>query len=90
MDLIPRSGYLKKLEAFRDKSLIKVITGVRHCGKTMLMTLFKEKLRKTGVPADAIVTIDFEDFESLALTDPEALHGYLKSKLISKKAVYFF
>jgi len=90
MDLIPRSGYLKKLEAFRDKSLIKVITGVRHCGKTMLMTLFKEKLRKTGVPADAIVTIDFEDFESLALTDPEALHGYLKSKLIPKKAVYFF
>lgn len=90
MDLIPRSGYLRRLEAFRDKSLIKVITGVRHCGKTMLMTLFKEKLRKTGVPADAIVTIDFEEFESLALTDPEALHSYLKSKLISKKTVYFF
>ncbi len=90
MEFIPRSSYLSKLEVFRDKSLIKVITGARHCGKTTLMNLFKEELRKTKISEDAIVTVNFEGFESLALTNPEALHSYLKSKLITKKKVYFF
>ncbi len=90
MDLIPRNSCLRKIESFRDKSLIKVITGVRRCGKTTLMNLFKEELRKTGVSDDAIVTINFEEFDSLKLTNPDALHNYLKSKLIPKKMVYFF
>ncbi len=90
MELIPRKEYMEQLESFRDKSLIKVITGVRRCGKTTLMSLFKDKLRQSGVPDKAIVSINFEDFDSQELTEPKALHDYLKSKLIPGKMVYFF
>ncbi len=90
MELIPRKEYMEQLESFRDKALIKVITGVRRCGKTTLMSLFKDKLRQSGVPDKAIVSINFEDFDSQELTEPKALHDYLKSKLIPGKMVYFF
>ncbi len=90
MEFIPRKEYMEQLESFRDKALIKVITGVRRCGKTTLMSLFKDKLRQSGVPDEAIVSINFEDFDSQELTDPKALHDYLKSKLIPGKMVYFF
>ena len=90
MEFIPRKEYMEQLESFRDKALIKVITGVRRCGKTTLMSLFKDKLRQSGVPDEAIVSINFEDFDSQELTDPKALHDYLKSKLIPRKMVYFF
>lgn len=90
MELIPRKEYLRQLEDFRDKQVIKVITGVRRCGKTTLMRLFKEKLRQSGVSEDAIVTLNFEDFDTVPLTEPKVLHDYLKSKLIPGKTVYFF
>ncbi len=90
MELIPRKEYMEQLESFRDKALIKVITGVRRCGKTTLMSLFKDKLRQSGVTDEAIVSINFEDFDSQELTDPKALHDYLKSKLLPGKKVYFF
>ena len=90
MEFIPRKEYMEQLESFRDKALIKVITGVRRCGKTTLMSLFKDKLRQSGISDKAIVSINFEDFDSQELTDPKALHDYLKSKLIPGKMVYFF
>ncbi len=90
MEIIPRKEYMEQLESFRDKALIKVITGVRRCGKTTLMSLFKDKLRQSGVPDEAIVSINFEDFDSQELTDSKTLHDYLKSKLIPGKMVYFF
>ena len=59
MDLIPRTEYMEQLTLFQDKDLIKVITGVRRCGKTTLMTLFKEALRRSGVADQAIVSVNF-------------------------------
>lgn len=90
MDLIPRTEYMEQLTLFQDKDLIKVITGVRRCGKTTLMMLFKEALRRSGVADRAIVSVNFEDFDAQELTDPKALHDYLKSRLIPGKTVYFF
>ena len=90
MDLIPRTEYMEQLTLFQDKDLIKVITGVRRCGKTTLMMLFKEALRRSGVANQAIVSVNFEDFDAQELTDPKALHDYLKSHLIPGKTVYFF
>lgn len=90
MDLIPRSEYVEQLATFQDKALIKIITGVRRCGKTTLMTLFKNKLRQSGVPVQAIVSVNFEDYDAQELTDPKVLHDYLKSRLIPGKTVYFF
>ena len=90
MDLIPRTEYMEQLTLFQDKDRIKVITGVRRCGKTTLLMLFQEALRRSGVADQAIVSVNFEDFDAQELTDPKALHDYLKSRLIPGKTVYFF
>lgn len=90
MELIPRKDYLRQLRTFRDTQLIKVITGVRRCGKTTLMTLFINELKAGGVEDERIIRINFEDYDAIELTDPKALHAYLKSKLQPGRTVYFF
>ena len=90
MKLKPRPQYLSKLVAAQDNSLIKVITGGRRCGKTTLMTLFINELKAGGIEDERIVRINFEDYDAIELTDPKALHAYLKSKLQPGKTVYFF
>lgn len=90
MELIPRNDYLRQLRSFRDARLIKVITGVRRCGKTTLMTLFIDELKAAGVHEDQIVRVNFEDYDAIELTEPKKLHDFLKSKLQPGKTVYFF
>lgn len=90
MELIPRKDCLRQLRTFRDTQLIKVITGVHRCGKTTLMTLFINELKAGGIEDERIVRINFEDYDAIELTDPKALHAYLKSKLQPGKTVYFF
>ena len=90
MEIIPRRGYLRQLHFFREKELIKVITGVRRCGKTTLMRLFIDELLASGVTQEQIVSINFEDYDFIGLTEPKALHDYLKSKLLPGKTVFFF
>ncbi len=90
MELIPRKDYLRQLRSFREKQLIKVITGVRRCGKTTLMKLFINELKAGGVDDDRIVQVNFEDYDAIELTEPKALHAYLKSRLQPGKTVFFF
>ena len=90
MELIPRKDYLRELRMFRDTRLIKVITGVRGCGKTALMTLFINELKADGVEDERIVRINFEDHDAIELTDPKALHAHLTSKLLPGRTVHFF
>lgn len=88
MQLFPRSEYQKQLRAFRDKQLIKVITGVRRCGKSSLLSLLRESLLADGVEDERIVSINFEDFDADPLREPKALHDYLKSRLVPGKMTY--
>ena len=90
MELIPRNDYLRRLRAFRENAVIKVITGVRRCGKTTLMKIFMDELRADGVADEQIVTVNFEDYDAIELTEPKALHAFLKSKLLPGKTVFFF
>lgn len=90
METIPRRDYLRQLHFLREKELIKVITGVRRCGKTTLMRLFIDELLASGVTQEQIVSINFEDYDFFGLTEPKALHDYLKSKLLPGKTVFFF
>ena len=90
MELIPRKEYLRQLRSFREKQLIKVITGVRRGGKTTLMKLFINELKLSGVEDDQIVQVNFEDYDAIELTEPKALHAYLKSRLQPGKTVFFF
>ena len=88
--MINREEYLEKLIAFKDKQLIKVVTGIRRCGKSTLFKLFQDYLLSNGVKEDQIVSINFEDADFDYLTDYKVLYEYLKGKLIPEKTVYFF
>jgi len=60
MAMIPRDLYMKRLKAYKDNKLIKVITGLRRCGKSTLLRLFKQDLLKSGVAAEHVIDINFE------------------------------
>lgn len=90
MNRINRAEYLDKLIALRDKQIIKIITGVRRCGKSTLMELFQDKLREDGVSDDRIISINLEDFDNRALRNEETLHEYIKQRLVKGKMTYVF
>lgn len=88
--MIQRKEYLKKLIEFRDKQLIKVVTGVRRCGKSTLLKMYQEWLREQGVEASRIISINFEDIDYEELTDYRKLYDYLKEHLNSERMTYIF
>lgn len=89
-EFIPRENYLRALRSVREKPLIKVITGVRRCGKTTLMKRFIDELKTSGVQDNQIVQVNFEDYDAIPLRAPNALHAFLTSKLQPGKTVFFF
>ena len=85
MELIQRERYLSILKDFKDKQIIKVITGIRRCGKSTLLELFQSYLRETGVEDKQIISINFENADYEELQDRKKLHQYLKEKLVKNK-----
>lgn len=86
---IKRDYYLNKLIQKKHNGLIKVITGMRRCGKSyLLFRLFKQHLLSLGVAPDHIIEIAFDSFESKKLRDPEVLYPYVKSLLIDEQMYY--
>lgn len=77
MQIIKRTNYLDKLIAFKDKKLIKVITGIRRCGKSTLMEIFQSYLHEQGITQEQIVSLNFEDYDYYDLREPRNLHAYL-------------
>ena len=88
--LIQREEYLNKLIALKDKKIIKVVTGVRRCGKSKLLEMYRQWLLKQGVEEERIVSINFEDLDFEDLTDYKKLHTYLKEHLVKDKMTYIF
>lgn len=86
--LINRENYLDKLVSYTDKSLIKVITGVRRCGKSFLMQLFRNALLGRGIPEDHIIYLNFEDLEFQDIQDANDLNAYLTQCLVDKGRYY--
>ena len=87
---ITRTEYLNKLIAFKDKQLIKVVTGIRRCGKSVLMEMYQDWLLQNGVEQDQIIAINFEDMDFEELTDYRKLYAYLKDRLVPEKMTYIF
>lgn len=78
-NFVPRPDYLAKLERHRDRTdLIKIVTGVRRCGKSTLFEIYQDKLRATGVQNDQILVIKFEDFKNKELRNGAALHKFVE------------
>lgn len=90
MQIIKRTNYLDKLIAFKDKKLIKVITGIRRCGKSTLMEIFQSYLHEQGITQEQIVSLNFEDYDYYDLREPRNLHAYLKDRLIPGRMTYIF
>ena len=87
---ILRTEYLQILKDFKDKDIIKIVTGIRRCGKSTLMEIFQDYLRENGVDENHIISINFEDYKYVDLLEPKALHTYVQDKLIDNKMYYVF
>ena len=87
---LERIEYLQKLIYFKDKQLIKVVTGVRRCGKSTLLEIFQDYLKANGTDASQILTINLENFDFFALHNPESLHTFIKKRLQPDKMTYIF
>ena len=87
---IIREEYLNRLIALRDKHIIKIVTGIRRCGKSTLFEIFQYYLINNGVSNDQIISINFEDYDYEELTDPHKLYEYIKDKIIGNKKMYVF
>lgn len=88
--MIERKNYLEKLIAWKDEKVIKVVTGIRRCGKSTLLDLYKEYLKKNGAEDGQLVAVNFEDLENEALQDYKALYAYLSGSLRRGKMTYIF
>ncbi len=90
MDDIFRKEFFDRLKGFKDKHLIKVITGIRRCGKSTLMTMFRDYLLTTGISSEQIIYLNFEDFDNLELLDIRKLYAWIKPKIQKEKMTYVF
>lgn len=90
MDRIERKEYLNKLIALKDKQLIKVITGVRRCGKSTIMEIFQDYLRREGISDSQILAVNLEDYDFYELRDPQKLYRYIKDHMIQGQKLYVF
>ena len=88
-ELKNRDRYLKKLIGFQDTEPVKVITGIRRCGKSSLLKLMIRHLRETGIQKEQIVEMNFESHDFRSMTSDEVYH-YVKEKSVPGKRMYLF
>lgn len=86
--MIPRDQYLNLLYSYINKPFIKVISGLRRSGKSVILMLLREHLIKSGVKAENIIYISFESFEFNDINRAEKLYNLIKSKIKNKKTYY--
>lgn len=90
MKRIERKEYLDWLIRQREKQIIKVVTGVRRCGKSTLFEIYRDYLLENGVEATQIISLNFEDIEYEDLRDYKRLYEYVKERLVPDKMNYIF
>ena len=88
--MVKRKEYLTELIQWKDEQVIKVVTGIRRCGKSTLLTQYQSWLRENGVQDAQIVSVNFEELEYEELLDYKKLYAYLKERLAAGKTTYIF
>lgn len=89
--MIKRESYMARIRPFIDGDLIKVLTGIRRSGKSVMLELIKDELRARGVTEEKLVAFNFEDMRNAQLCTAEALHDELVRRAASIKGkIYFF
>lgn len=88
--MVKREAYLEQLFSWKDEQVIKVVTGIRRCGKSTLLKQYQAELTARGVSQEQIVSVNFEELEYEHLLDYQALYQYLKERLCAEKITYIF
>lgn len=88
--MIERKEYLKQLLSWKDQNIIKVLTGIRRCGKSTILKLYQEYLLNNGIDPSQIISINFEELEYEDLQDYKKLYQYIKDRLVENKMMYIF
>lgn len=90
--MIKREAYMRRIRPFIGSELVKVMTGIRRCGKSVMLELIKEELKNSGVPEANIISINFEDMRYAHLLTAKALHDeiIMRAQNISGKVYLFF
>lgn len=88
--MVKREGYLDKLIKGKEKQVIKVVTGVRRCGKSTLLQQFQTYLMEQGVEERQIISLNFEKIENESLLEYHALYTYVKERLVPGQMTYIF
>lgn len=84
----PRPNYLNKLISYKDKDVVKIVTGIRRCGKSTLLDLFEEYLLKTGIPSKQIIHMNLESLKYRSLTNYLSLYEYITERIIPEEKNY--
>lgn len=88
--MIERTNYIEKLLGWKDEQVIKVVTGIRRCGKSTLLRQYQDALRQRGVSEEQIISINFEELENEPLLDYRALYDHIKARLCGGRMTYIF
>ena len=88
--MVIRKEYLSRLLAWKNEQVIKVVTGIRRCGKSTLLRQFQDHLLEEGVSREQIISINFEDLDYEDLLDYKTLYAYIKERLCPDKMTYIF
>lgn len=89
-DFIERKQYMQMLRDLKEQNLIKVISGVRRCGKSTLLQMFASELLNNGIDTKQIQFLNFEDLNTIAIGDIYQIHSYITDLLVSDKMNYIF
>jgi len=90
ISMVERKEYLDNLKQWKDEQVIKVVTGIRRCGKSTLLLQYQQWLRESGVSDRQIISINFEELEYEELLDYRKLYAYIKERLIDGAPTYIF
>lgn len=88
--MIQRKEYLEKLIGWKDDDVIKVVTGIRRCGKSTLLMQYQDYLKSIGIEENQIIAVNFEELEYEELCDYKKLYAYIKDRLVADKITYIF
>jgi predicted AAA+ superfamily ATPase len=88
--MIERMDYINTLIKLKDKDLIKVITGIRRCGKSTILEIFREHLLKNGVEKEQIIEVNFEDAKYHYIEDYHQLYQFVEDQFVEDKNNYVF
>lgn len=88
--MVQRKEYLEKLIEWKDDDVIKVVTGIRRCGKSTLLIQYQDYLKSIGIEENQIIAVNFEELEYEELCDYKKLYAYIKDRLVADKTTYIF